>query len=91
MSIRVRLFATFRELFGFKETEVAPGAAPTLGALLDLLADTPARRLALREGPGLKPHVVVMVNGAPAPPEGFANVPLKDGDVVAVFPLMGGG
>jgi MoaD family protein len=91
MSIRVRLFATFRELFGFKETDVAPDAAPTLGALFDRLADTPERRLALREGAGLQPHVVVMVNGAPAPPQGFAAIPLKDGDVVAVFPLMGGG
>lgn len=91
MSIRVRLFATFRELFGFKETEVAAAEAPTVGDLLDRLGDTPARRRVLHEGPALQPYVVVMINGAPVPPEGFAAVPLKDGDVVAVFPLMGGG
>lgn len=91
MSIRVRLFATFRELFGFKETEIDPDEAPTLGALLDRLANTPSRRQTIFEAPGLKPHVVVMVNGVPAPSESFAAVPLKDGDVVAVFPLLGGG
>ncbi len=91
MSVRVRFFATFRELFEAKERVVSTEDAVTVGALIELLGDTPARRAVLFEGPALKPHLVVMINGAPVPPSGFAETPLKDGDVVSIFPLMGGG
>jgi len=91
MSIRIRFFATYRELFGSKEAEMPAGGAPSIGALLERLGDTPSRQRELFAGASLKPHVVIMVNGAPVPPADFAAVPLKDGDVVAVFPLMGGG
>ena len=32
-----------------------------------------------------------MINGTPVPPDHPLATPLKDGDVVAIFPLLGGG
>ncbi len=50
-----------------------PEEAATVGALIERLGDTPARRPELFEGRSLKPHLVVMINGAPVPPSGFAD------------------
>lgn len=91
MSVRVRFFATFRELFEGRDRELEAAAAPTVGALIERLCDTPVRRAELFDGAALKPHLVVMINGVPVPPSVFADTPVKDGDVVSIFPLMGGG
>jgi molybdopterin synthase sulfur carrier subunit len=91
MAVKVKFFAYFREAFGGKEFEVPTAKAATVGALLDRLGDTPQRRAELFAGPGLKPHLVIMVNGAPLPADRPLEAPLKDGDVVAIFPLLGGG
>jgi molybdopterin synthase sulfur carrier subunit len=91
MAVRVKLFAYFREVFGGKEFDVPAAEAATIGALLDRLGDTPKRRAELLAGTALKPHLIVMVNGAPLPAGEPLAAPLKDGDVVAIFPLFGGG
>ncbi|MCX6558998.1 MAG: MoaD/ThiS family protein [Candidatus Aminicenantes bacterium] len=91
MSIRAKFFATFRELFEARERELPAAEAPTIGALIERLCDSPARRAALFDGAALKPHLIIMINGAPVPPSGFAEAPLCDGDVVSIFPLLGGG
>jgi molybdopterin synthase sulfur carrier subunit len=91
MAVTVRFFAYFRDVFGGREFNVPASEATTIGALLDRLGDTPQRRAELLAGTGLKPHLVVMINGAPLPAERPLDAPLKDGDVVAIFPLLGGG
>ena len=91
MSVRVRFFATFRELFEARERDVSTEDAATVGTLIERLGDTPRRKTELCDGQSLQPHLLVMINGAPVPPSGFAETPLKDGDIVSIFPLMGGG
>ena len=91
MSMTVRFFAYFRDVFGGKDVRVAAGDAATVGALLDRLGDTPKRRAELFVGTALKHHLVIMINGTPVPPDHPLAAPLKDGDVVAIFPLLGGG
>jgi molybdopterin synthase sulfur carrier subunit len=91
MSVHVRFFATFRELFEARERDVPAEDAATVGALIESLGDTPRRKAELFDGRTLKPSLLVMINGAPIPPSGFTEAPLKDGDVVSIFPLMGGG
>jgi molybdopterin synthase sulfur carrier subunit len=91
MAVTVRFFAYFRDVFGGREIQVPAAEAPTVGALLDRLGDTPSRRAELMAGAGLKPHLVVMINGTPLPAARPLETPLKDGDVVAIFPLLGGG
>lgn len=90
MPVRVRFFAYFREVFEAKELEVPAAEAPTLARLLERLASTPRRREELFAGAGLKPHLILMINGAP-PPSSPGEAALRDGDVVSVFPLIGGG
>ena len=41
MSMTVRFFAYFRDVFGGKDVRVAADDAATVGALLDRLGDTP--------------------------------------------------
>ena len=91
MSMTVRFFAYFRDAFGGKEVSVPASEVATVGALLDRLGDTPERRAELFVGTALKPHLVIMINGTPVPPDKPLETPLKDGDVVAIFPLLGGG
>ncbi len=91
MAVTVKFFAYFREVFGGRECGVPAAEAATVGALLDRLGDTPQRRAELLAGAGLKPHLVIMINGAPLPPDRPLETALKDGDVVAIFPLLGGG
>lgn len=91
MTVRVKFFAYFREAFGGRERalELAPEA--TVADALDRLADTPSRRRELFVGAVLKPHLVVMLNGAPIGSLRGAETPLSPGDTLAVFPLVGGG
>jgi len=91
MAVTVRFFSYFRDVFGGREMRVPAAEAPAIGALLDRLGDTPSRRAELMAGAGLKPHLVVMINGTPLPADRPLETPLKDGDVVAIFPLLGGG
>lgn len=91
MAVRVRFFAYFREVFGGKDLEVPLSGAATIGALLESLGDTPRRRDELFSGGGLKPHLVVLINGAPLARPAPLETPLRDGDLVAIFPLLGGG
>lgn len=91
MTVRVRFFATYRRLFGAKESAVELPEGAGLKDLLDLVCDTPERRAEVFNEGRLRGHVVVLVNGLPADPSDSPAARLKDGDTVAVFPFLGGG
>lgn len=91
ISVKVKFFAYFREIFGLKERDLAFFQSVTLRQLLNSLCDTPARRAELFASDQLKPHLVVMINGASPPAATGLDSKIKDGDVVSIFPLMGGG
>jgi MoaD family protein len=91
MTIKAKFFAYFRDLFGGRERDVAVAPAATVGEALAVLCDTPARRAEIFAGAGLKPHLVVMLNGVPVQSLKGMATPLADGDTLAVFPIMGGG
>ena len=91
MTVKVRFFTYFKELFGGKERSIDLPSGATVAILLETLSDTPPRRSELFAGADLKPHLVVMVNGESLATRGGLSAALRDGDVVAVFPLMGGG
>jgi len=91
MTVRIKFFAYFRELYGGRERELALATGATVGDALALLADTPERRCELFSGDALKAHLVVMANGIPVSSlQGLATA-LQDGDTLAVFPMVGGG
>jgi molybdopterin converting factor small subunit len=56
------------------------------------LGDSAERRDHILAGKDkVHPQVIIMVNGTPAQPLGGLDARLKDGDLVAVFPFLGGG
>lgn len=97
ISVRVRFFAYFRDLFGGKERILDLDAGTRIGELFDLLGDSVERRMELFDpgpagsSPVLKTKLIVMINGTDLATHGGPEAELREGDTVAVFPLMGGG
>ena len=89
--VTVLFFATFREHTGEKETS-AEGVS-SVEELLRLLSRRygTAFEKEVFEGEFLSSRVIVMVNGRHVAHTGGASTPLKEGDTVAIFPLLGGG
>lgn len=80
--IRVQFFGQVREIANGNETEVAD--CPTVGSLLRLLSES--------FGHDFRPEaLIVMVNGRHIAHTGFLETPLQAGDLVSVFPVIGGG
>jgi len=91
MTVKIKFFAYFRELFGGRERDLAVGEGGTVRDALSLLCDTNERRREVFEGDALKPHLVVMVNGVHVESLRGLDTPLSPGDTLAVFPMLGGG
>jgi MoaD family protein len=89
--VKLKLYAYFRDLFGGREQEAALVPGSSGRDLLNLICDSSERREGIFSGQDLKPHIVVMINGSPLPSATGLDTPLRDGDVVSLFPFMGGG
>ncbi len=90
--MEVLFFATIRNLTGEKELRVARAA--TVRALLELLATRYGerfRRKVLDEKGDPSPELIVLVNGRHIAHTGGGDTPLKDGDEISIFPVVGGG
>ena len=80
--VRVQFFGQVREIANGKETEVA--GCVTVGSLLASLSG--------KYGADFQPEaLIVMVNGRSIAHTGFLRTPLEDGDLVSIFPIIGGG
>jgi len=80
--VRVQFFGQVRGIAGGKETEVVD--CPDVGSLFSLLSE--------RFGHQLRPEsLIVMVNGRHIAHTGFLETPLESGDLVSIFPVIGGG
>jgi len=91
MRIKAKFFAYFRDLFGGREKDVDLGDGRTVRDALDLICDSPGLRGEIFDGPDLKPHLVVMVNGVHIHSLRGLDTELAAGDTLAVFPFLGGG
>jgi MoaD family protein len=90
--VKVKFFGPFRNLFGSREVEVELPCGARLWELLRRIGDTPERESELfASADAIQPHLVIMKNGSPVQKPGGLEEPLKDGDIIAVFPFMGGG
>jgi MoaD family protein len=82
----VKLYANLRKLAGTKEVFI-PGA--TVRAVLnELVKQIPALDGILLQNEGLRPHVVVTLNGHN---KIDINMQVQEQDVIAVFPPIAGG
>lgn len=89
-TVRVRMFATVREAAGVSETELD---ASTLSELLEGLRTRFGKGMAAALGTKGSEggRVVLLVNGRNTGAVPMDEVPLRDGDDVAVFPPVSGG
>lgn len=94
--IHVGYFATIRELTGKKEENIVRVPAPeTVLALVNGLCDVygkDLRELCLDGGTEkISRNVNILVNGRHIHHIQEGETPLRDGDDVSIFPLIGGG
>jgi molybdopterin synthase sulfur carrier subunit len=93
--VTVRVFATFREILGLKEVELDLPPNTTVFSMIDLLSrDYSHDKLkgqVFDNSGRIRKFVKILVNGRDSY---FLNGPstqLHDGDIVAMFPPVGGG
>jgi molybdopterin synthase sulfur carrier subunit len=92
MRVTVKFFGPFRDLFGGRNLEVDLSADVRLQGLLRRLCDTAEREKQVFAGrEDIQPHVVIMKNGKPVHKPDDLETQFQDGDIVAVFPFLGGG
>jgi MoaD family protein len=90
--VKVKFFGPFRDLFGGRELEAELSEEVRLRDLLRQLCDTSDREKQVFAGAEtLQPHVVIMKNGIPVRRPDGLETPLQDGDIIAIFPFLGGG
>jgi len=93
VSVTVKFFASFREAAG-KEQEKVEGVADVGSLLEELVGRFGEKMLVQLYEPGtrkLRGIVHVLVNGRSINLHEGLKTPLKDGDVVAIFPPVAGG
>ena len=91
MTVKAKFFAYFRELFGGRERDVDVSEEASVGEALAVLCDTPERLAEIFVCGELKPHLAVMLNGVPIQSLKGLSTRLSPGDVLAIFPMVGGG
>jgi molybdopterin synthase sulfur carrier subunit len=92
--MKVNFYATLRQIVGQKTIDFDIPPACTIGFLIQqMVSSFPDLRPALVDAEGqLRGHVHVFVNGRDVPYlENQMDTVLKEGDVVSVFPAVGGG
>ncbi len=92
MTIKVRFFARFRELFGGDiVTAVSPGTC-FMGLVKEIAEKNPEGYEAIFDQNGaFREYVILMKNGKRIDCARAIEIPVTDGDEIAVFPPVAGG
>jgi MoaD family protein len=94
LRVTVRYFTTLRELAGNTEEKMEMEGGATLAGLIAKVASKygeEARNYLYHEETRIDPSIYFMVNGVNAKLLSGLDTKLRDGDVVAIIPPIGGG
>jgi len=92
MRIKVKFFATFRDLFGGEEEEIELESGASVQDLLNVLCDSDRCRQEIFDESGeLRRHVKMLKKGRHIQFLDGVHTELEDGDVITMFPPVGGG
>jgi molybdopterin synthase sulfur carrier subunit len=95
INIKVRIFATFRDILGIKETDLQFPSDITVRSLVRTLSNKYSQgkleRQVFDESGKVRKSVKIMVNGSDVDFLEGPTTLLKDGDIVAMFPPVAGG
>ncbi len=93
MGIVVKFFATFRDITGHKQTEIPIKEPITLHQLLDRLFAMYGEefRNNILDNSKLRRFVNILVNGRAIRWLANLETPIHEGDIIAIFPPVGGG
>lgn len=89
--VTVRMFTSLRALTGVRETQLK---AEIVQEVIDILSERfgeKFKKMVLEPDGSLKSYFHVLVNGRHIRLQKGLQTPLTDGDVVAIFPPIGGG
>ena len=92
MTVKVRFFARFRELFGGDIITEAPEGASFMGMVKEIAGKNREGYAAIFDDNGaFREFVILMKNGKRIDCSSAAQTPVADGDEIAVFPPVAGG
>ncbi len=92
MRVKVLFFGDLRRIFSRKESDLTVEEGTTVRELLvGLLEDRPDRRKELFPNGRVNTHLVIIYNGSPTSFKECLENQLRDGDVLSIFPYIGGG
>jgi molybdopterin synthase sulfur carrier subunit len=95
INIKVKVFASFRDMLGIKETDLQFPSNVSVRSLVQALSNKYSQgkleRRVFDENDKLRKYVKILVNGKDVDFLDGASTQLKDGDLLAVFPPVGGG
>jgi len=96
LRVKVRYFTTLRELAGNAEEEIEIGESSVLADLIDEVASKYGREARdylyrKQEKAEVDPSIYLLINGMNARMLSGLKTRLRDGDVVAIIPPIGGG
>ncbi len=90
--VKIRFFATYRDLAGVREFEVEVPDNTTVLSLAKLLEEKfPKLKGRLIEGDKIREETKVLINGRNIEWLGKEDTKVNDGDIVAFFPPAAGG
>jgi len=92
MTVRIRFFARFRELFG-PEMTITPEKETAVADLIRKIAqdNDEGYKAVFDEHGAFREMVILTVNGTRLDPEDALKARVTDGDEIAVFPPVAGG
>lgn len=91
MSLKVILFANYREIAGSKDVILKSPLSTVKEVVDELTAQFPALIPLLYHEGELKRYVNILVNGASIRDTGGLSTPVSDGDEIKLFPPVSGG